>query len=242
MNSSKTEIRDRTMIEKSTLEFLDDLRRNNYKEWFHANRSRYDAARENVLATAQRLVEGINRFDPSLGCPDVRQLIYRINRNLRFSADKRPYKTHFGVVINSDGDRHSSLSGYYMHIEPNGMSVVSCGLYITEENASSLPLIRQAIDTHWEEFSSIVHAPAFRKHIGDLCRDDKVLKRVPRGFRADSPAAEYLKLNHFYAWVHLPDAVVTSPEYLPEALRLFRLMKPLNDFLNRTLRPASPSL
>lgn len=228
------------MIERTTLEFLDDLRRNNYKEWFHANRERYEAARENVLENAERMVEGINRFDPSLGYPDVRKLIYRINRNLRFSADKRPYKTHFGVVLNADGDRHSPLSGYYMHVEPGGMSVVSCGLYMPEEKSGSLKAIREAIDSNWEEFSGIIHAPEFRKRIGDLCREDKVLKRVPRGFRADSPAAEYLKLNHFYVWVHLPDELVTSPEYLPEALRLFRLMKPLNDFLNRIVRPVRP--
>lgn len=225
------------MIEKSTLEFLDDLRRNNYKEWFHANRARYDAARENVLDNAAQLVEGIDRFDPSLGRPDVAKLIYRINRNLRFSADKRPYKTHFGVVMNADGDRHSPLSGYYMHVEPGGMSVVSCGLYITEEHAASLNKIRQAIDTHWGEFSAIVHDPVFRENVGDLCRDDKVLKRVPRGFRADSPAAEYLKLNHFYVWKQLPDALVTSPDYIPEALRLYKIMKPLNDFLNGFIRP-----
>ncbi len=225
------------MIEKSTLEFLDDLRRNNYKEWFHENRARYDAARENVLENAARLVEGINLFDPSLGYPDVTKLIYRINRNLRFSADKTPYKTHFGVVMNSDGDRHSPLSCYYMHIEPGGLSVVSCGLYMPEAMSGKLNEIRQAIDTDWEEFSAIVNDPEFKKHIGDLSREDKVLKRVPRGFSADSPAAEYLKLNHFYAWVHMPDDLVTSPDYIPEALRLFKLMKPLHDFLNRIVRP-----
>jgi uncharacterized protein (TIGR02453 family) len=223
------------MIAKTTLEFLSDLRRNNYKEWFHANRPRYEAAREDVLANAGRLVEGINRFDPSLGTPDLTRLIYRINRNLRFSADKRPYKTHFGVVMNADGDRHSPLSGYYMHVEPDGMSVVSCGLYITEENAGSRNRVRQAIDEHWEEFSAIVHAPSFREHVGDLCREDRVLKRVPRGFSADSPAAEYLKLNHFYVWKQLPDELVTSDRYIPEALRLYELMKPLNDFLNRAV-------
>lgn len=225
------------MIEKSTLEFLDDLRRNNYKEWFHANRARYDAARENVLDNAARLIEGINRFDPSLGYPDAAKSLYRINRNLRFSADKRPYKTHLGLVMNADGDRHSPLSGYYMHIEPGGMSAVSCGIYITEEKAASLGAIRRAIDTDWEEFSAIVDDPVFREHIGDLCREDRVLKRVPRGFRADSPAAEYLKLNHFYVWRLLPDSLVTGPDYISEALRLYELMKPLNDFLNRAIRP-----
>lgn len=223
------------MIERTTLDFLRDLRRNNYKEWFHANRERYDAARADVLANAGELVEGINRFDPTLGSPDLTKLIYRINRNMRFSADKTPYKTHFGVVMNADGDRHSPLSGYYMHVEPDGMSVVSCGLYITEENAESRKRVRQAIDDHWDEFSAIVHDPRFREEFGDLCREDRVLKRVPRGFAADSPAAEYLKLNHFYVWRHLPDELVTSEAYVPEALRLYELMKPLNDFLNRAV-------
>lgn len=225
------------MIAQQTLDFLDDLRRNNYKEWFHANRSRYEAAREDVLENASRLIEGINEFDPSLGYPDVSRAIYRINRNLRFSADKRPYKTHFGVVMNADGDRHSPLSGYYMHIEPGGMSVASCGIYITEDKAAVLPLIRRAIDERWDEFSAIIGNPEFREKVGDLSREDRVLKRVPRGFRADSPAAEYLKLNHFYVWTELPDALVTSPDYIPRALELYRLMKPLNDFLNRAIRP-----
>lgn len=225
------------MIEKETLLFLDDLRRNNYKEWFHANRARYDAAKANVLDNAARLVEGINAFDPSLGYPDVSKLIYRINRNMRFSPDKTPYKTHFGLIMNADGDRHSPLSGYYMHVEPGGMSVVSCGLYMPEAMSGSLAAIRTAIDTHWDEFSAIVNEPEFKEHIGGLSREDKVLKRVPRGFSADSPAAEYLKLNHFYVWKHLPDELVTSPDYIPEALRLYRLMKPLNDFLNRVVRP-----
>lgn len=223
------------MIEKTTLEFLSDLRRNNYKEWFHANRPRYEAARADVLANAARLLDGINRFDPSIGYPDLAPLLYRINRNIRFSPDKTPYKTHFGLVMNADGDRHSPLSGYYMHIEPDGMSVVSCGLYITEEHADSLNKVRQAIDTHWEEFEAIVRSPKFRKNFGDLCREDRVLKRVPRGFSADSPAAEYLKLHHFYVWKRLPDELVTSPAYVPEALRLYALMKPLNDFLNRAV-------
>lgn len=225
------------MIEKSTLQFLDDLRKNNYRDWFQANKVRYDGAKANVLDTAAQLIEGINGFDPSLGYPDPSKLIYRINRNMRFSADKTPYKTHFGLIMNADGDRHSPLSGYYMHIEPGGGSVVSCGLYMPEAIPGTLNAIRQAIDTDWDQFSAIVNDPEFRREVGDLCREDKVLKRVPRGFSADSPAAEYLKLNHFYVWVHLPDELVTSSGYVSEALRLFRLMKPLNDFLNRIVRP-----
>lgn len=225
------------MIQPATLAFLDDLRRNNYKEWFHAHREAYEAARADVLENAAQLVEGINAFDPTLGYPDLPKSMYRINRNLRFSADKRPYKTHFGLVLNPGGDRHSLLSGYYLQIEPGGVSAVSCGIYITEEKAAALPRIRTAIDTHWEEFAAIVHHPAFRTEIGDLSREERVLKRVPRGFRNDSPAAEYLKLHHFYVWRELPDACVTSVGFIDEALRLFRLMKPLNDFLNRALQP-----
>lgn len=225
------------MIQPSTLAFLDDLRRNNYKEWFHAHRAAYEAARADVLENAAQIVEGINTFDPTLGYPDLSKAMYRINRNLRFSADKRPYKTHFGLVLNPDGDRHSPLSGYYLQIEPGGLSALSCGVYITEEKAAILPRIRTAIDTQWDEFAAIIHAPKFRAEIGDLSRTERVLKRVPRGFRNDSPAAEYLKLNHFYLWKELPDEAVTSPGFVDEALRLFRLMKPFNDFLNRAIQP-----
>lgn len=222
-------------IEKSTLDFFEDLRKNNYREWFQANRPRYEAAKANFIEVVAAIMEGINEFDPTIGMHDVKQLMYRINRDVRFSPNKDPYKIHFGAVLNEDGNRRSPLSGYYIHVEPQG-SVVSCGIYMPDAVPGTLPAIRDALDSDWANFSKIIGNKAFKKDLGDLCREDDVLTRVPRGFSPDSPAAEYLKLKHFYVWKRLPDELLTSEDYIPEALRLIKLMKPLNDYFNRIIK------
>lgn len=224
------------MIEKSTLTFLSDLRKNNYREWFQANRPRYEAAKENVLEVSARLMEGLNRFDPSLGLHDPRQLMYRINRDIRFAKDKTPYKTHFGVLMNADGNRRSQLSGYYLHIEPGGGSVVGCGVYMPDAQPGLLRAIRETIDRDWKNFSRIVHGRQFKADFGDLCRADKILTRVPKGFDPDSPAAEYLKMTQFYVWKSIPDKLLSSNGFEDEALRLYAGMVPFNNYMNRIIR------
>ena len=94
------------MINPSTLEFLSELRENNYREWFHSQKPRYEAAKTNVLDTAGQMLDGIRQFDPSLGFPDLRKCIYRIARDTRFSVNKEPYKTNMGVVFSPSGTTH----------------------------------------------------------------------------------------------------------------------------------------
>ena len=219
-------------IERSTLDFLQDLKKNNDREWFHASRNRYEAAKNNVLETASELLVAINRFDSSMGYPDLRRCMFRIARDTRFSADKSPYKTNLGVVFAPDGRVHSPLSRFYMHIEP-GASFVSCGVYLPEPE--TLRSIREAIDDEWETFRAILDRKAFKTNLGDLSREDRVLKRVPTGFDKDSPAAEYVKLTRFYAFKDLDEDTVCSPGYVETAAGLFRIMHPLNEFLNRAI-------
>lgn len=220
------------MIEQSTLDFLKDLRTNNYREWYHAHKPRYEQARNNVLETASEMIGGINRFDPSVGFPDLRKCMFRIARDTRFSADKTPYKTHIGLVFSPDGTTRCRLSVYYLHIEPGG-SFVSCGLYMPDKDY--LKATREAIDDQWNEFSAIVNDRKFKAAFGDLCREDKVLQRVPAGFDKNSPAAEYLKLTAFYVYTRFTDEEVCSPDFAVKALTAFKLMKPLNEFLNRAI-------
>ncbi len=221
------------MIEQSTFDFLKDLRENNYREWFHAQRPRYDAAKANVLATGEELLAGIARFDTTVGLPDLRKCMFRIARDTRFSHDKSPYKTNMGVLFNPDGTTRSPLSAYYIHIEP-GNCFASCGAYMPEKE--TLRAIREAIDDQWEEFSAILGKPAFKKAFGDLAREDKILQRVPQGFDKESPAAEYLKFCSFYVYISFPDNFVCSPEYVPAVLQAFERTQPLNAFLNRAIR------
>ena len=221
------------MINPSTLEFLSELRENNYREWIHSQKPRYEAAQTNVLDTAGQMLDGIRQFDPSLGFPDLRKCIYRIARDTRFSVNKEPYKTNMGVVFSPSGTTHSDLSCYYMHVEPGG-SFISCGVYMP--SADVLKAVRKAIDDDWEEFEAILNDKSFKKAFGDLSREEKVLKRVPAGFAKDSPSADYLKLYHFYVQQPVSDAQLCSERYVAEAVQAFKTTKPLNDFLNRAIR------
>lgn len=219
-------------IEQSTLDFLNDLRQNNYREWFHAQKPRYEEAKRNVLAVASAVIAGINEFDSSLGHLDPKKAMFRIARDTRFSASKEPYKTHFGLAFSPFGIARGRLSCYYMHIDPTEF-FVSCGVYMAPPDV--LKAVREAIDDEWETFHGIISDKTFRKEFGDLSREDKVLKRVPQGFDKDSPAAEYLKLTEYYVWKPLPGTLLTDEKLIPEVLRYFRLMQPLMAFLNRAI-------
>jgi uncharacterized protein (TIGR02453 family) len=124
---------------------------------------------------------------------DASKAIFRINRDVRFSKNKAPYKTNFGASINPGGKK-SMIAGYYVHIEP-GKSFLAAGTYMPE--APYLSAIRQEIDYNLEEFKKIVGAKDFKKEFTSLSVED-ALKTVPKGYDKENPALEFLKLKHFH--------------------------------------------
>jgi uncharacterized protein (TIGR02453 family) len=221
-----------TMIQLTTLQFLKKLAQHNDRDWFHAHREEYDAARGNVIDVATQLLAEINRFD-ALGFYDVRKSMFRIARDTRFSHDKSPYKPNFGVILNAEGNTRSPLSGYYLHVEP-GNCFISCGLYMPPPDL--LKAVRRTIDEDFDIFKKIISKRDFRQAFIDLARDDDALSRVPAGFDKNSPAAEYLKLKHFYVMIALSDKEITASTFVKKATSYYHLMKPFNDFLNNIIR------
>ncbi|MDR1681207.1 MAG: DUF2461 domain-containing protein [Prevotellaceae bacterium] len=219
------------MIQQTTFQFLRDLAAENNREWFHANRADYEAARQNVLDTGRELLTEINKFDV-IGFHDLRKCLFRIARDTRFTADKSPYKTNFGLAFNDEGTTHSDLPGYYLHIEPEH-SFLSCGIYMPVPDV--LKSVRMEIDYNFERFKKTISKKEFKQAFGSLCRDSDTLVRVPNGFNTDSPAAEYLKLKHFYVMVALPDEHLTSPAFVREAARYYRLTAPFKMFLTAAI-------
>jgi uncharacterized protein (TIGR02453 family) len=221
------------MILKSTLDFLKQLSENNYREWFHEHKAEYEAAKQNVLeVTAAMLVE-INKFDKSIALTEPKKCLFRIARDTRFANDKSPYKTNFGVIMNAAGSTRSELSGYYMHIE-QGNCFVSCGVYMPSPPV--LKAIRTAIEEDWSVFSSIINKKAFKEAFGALFRDEDALSRVPQGFDKDSPAAEFLKLKHFYVHRPITNKEICSKDYVSIAAHYYKLMQPLNSFLHGAVK------
>ncbi|MDR3184414.1 MAG: DUF2461 domain-containing protein [Prevotellaceae bacterium] len=221
------------MVEKFTLQFLTQLRKNNYREWFHAHKAEYDKAKLNVLGVTASLLQEIHKFDTTIGLPDPRKCLFRIARDTRFSADKSPYKPNFGAIINPEGNTRCELSGYYLHIEP-GNCFVSCGIYMPSPNI--LKAIRIKIDEEWDAFSAILKKKAFRDAFSTLVHDEDALSRVPAGFDKNAPAAEFLKLKRFYVMAGLSNKEVTGSDFVKRAVALYRLMLPLNTFLNEAAR------
>jgi len=216
------------MINKSTFDFLKQLSANNYREWFHEHRTEYEAAKQNVLEVAAALLAEINKFDKSIGFPDPKKCLFRIARDTRFANDKSPYKTNFGVIMNAAGSTRSELPGYYMHVEP-GNCFVSCGVYMPSPPV--LKAIRTAIEDEWKVFLAIISKKAFKDTFDTLSIDEDALSRVPQGFDKDSPAAEYLKLKHFYVHRPISQKEICSKDYIQTAAQYYKLMQPLNSFL-----------
>lgn len=221
----------KTMIAKSTLQFLKQLRKNNNKAWFDAHRKDYDAARADFAAFIQKLIDGHGKKDPAISHLEAKACMFRINRDVRFSNDKSPYKINFGASINQGGKQSMDMAGYYFHLEP-GASFAGGGIWMPP--ADVLRNIRQEIDYNFDEFKKIVTSKSFKSVFGGLSEEKEYkLTRVPKGYEADNPAAEYLKLKSHLAGINLTDEDLMSPTLVKKTLKAFETLQPLIAFLNR---------
>jgi uncharacterized protein (TIGR02453 family) len=218
------------MLQPNTLTFLKNLKANNNKPWFDANRTAYDAAKADFVNLVAQLIEGLSQLDPAIAeTPlEAKKCVFRINRDVRFSKNKDPYKSHFGAWFNIGGKKVNS-AGYYIHLEP-GHTFVAGGLYMPE--APDLAKTRQEIDYNLAEFEGILQHPDFHKQFGNLSRED-ALSRPPKGYAADNPAVEHLKLKSFTASSPIPDKALTKPDLAKQVLTRFGALQPLVAFLNK---------
>ena len=219
------------MLQPETLQFYDDLSRNNYKEWFHENRTRYDKAKADYLNLAATLLERMKTIEPSLANLQPKQCIFRINRDIRFSTDKTPYKTHLGVVL-SGNKNMSENAGFYLHIDPAG-SFLAGGIYMPPSDA--LKKIRKEISTFYEDLVAVFENPEFKSRFNGFDQEDRLmLKRPPQGYSADDKAIEFLKFKSFTVSKPFDLSMVTDPKGVDFVIDNFKVLKPLNDFLNRS--------
>jgi uncharacterized protein (TIGR02453 family) len=215
-------------IKKTTLAFLSELARNNNRDWFKTNELPYREAKGNFESFIQDVINEIIVFDPIMKGIEVKNCVFRINRDIRFSNDKSPYKTNFGAFIVRGGKKNGDkFAGYYIHLEP-GKSFIAGGAYVPP--APWLNAIREKIDQESETFLKILKQKDFVKYFGEISGEK--LKNPPRGFTSDNPNIEYLKLKSFLAMNEVTDKTVLSTDYLAHVVTVLKTMKPLNDFLN----------
>ena len=213
-----------------TLRFLRALKRNNRREWFNAHRDDYEThVRQPMTAIVERLADDFRAFAPELvASPKVS--MYRIYRDTRFSDNKTPYKTHVAAVFPTRGLLKHEGAGVYFHVSPDEVWVGG-GMYSPQP--AQLYAVREHIAGHSRQLRAILESPGFRRQVGRL--EGETLKRVPRGFPGDHPAAEFLKHRHFIAGAEFPAALAASPKFYGTLLTVFRQVMPLARFLNAPL-------
>ena len=216
-------------ISKPTLDFLTDLKYHNEREWFNANRKRYNEAKSEYERFVQALIERIVDFDPILKGLEAKNCMYRINRDIRFSPDKTIYKTHLGAFIVKGGKKNGDrFAGYYIHIEPGNNSMIAGGAYMPP--MPWLTAIRNNIDEKGESFLKIINDPEFRAVFGEI--EGEKLKGAPKGFSRDNRYIELLRMKSYLASIIISDKDVLNTDFFDFTIEACKVMKPLNDFLN----------
>lgn len=223
---------------KEALAFLRGLARHNTRPWFEAHRDAYERDVKQPMADlVEEMDVRFGRFAPEM-VGDAKRSVFRLHRDIRFSSDKSPYKTHaacwffHGDASSKVGrEAHGGGAGFYFHLQP-GASLVAGGLWMPPR--PGLQRIRAAIARDPRGFERIANSPSLRRRFGGLS-DEAMLKRTPRGFAQDHPAARWLRHQSFTMSRSLSDAQVTGPRLTSILAADYRTMLPFVRWLNRTL-------
>lgn len=214
------------MLQKTTIDFLRSLKRNNDRVWFEKNRGKYELAKSDFEKFVGDMIHELGKSAPVLRTLEVKDCVFRIYRDVRFSKNKVPYKTNMGAYF-AEGGKKSDKAGFYIQVEP-GNSFIAGGSWMPQPPL--LKAIRQEIDYNQEAFEKILKEKSFKKLFGDL--SDTRLKTTPKGYEANHPLIHHLKQTSFIAQMGIDDKLITSKLLVKKSAEAFKSMKPFLDFLN----------
>ncbi len=215
---------------KQVYQFISELTANNNREWFAAHKDEYNKATATFHSFAQRMIDMIATFDSAAAHLSVKDCTYRIYRDVRFSADKRPYKIHMGLFINPPYGKRINTCGYYIHIEP-GHSMICAGTIGLESKV--IKAIRQAIFDNIDEYRAIVESQEFKGYFS--CLGDNFLKTAPKGFPKDWEHIDYIRPRDFIAYQPVDDDFLCSDDIVEKLKKYCIQAKRFNDFINFTI-------
>ncbi len=220
------------MLQASSIKFLKDLELNNNKPWFEENRKKYEATKGDMEALVGNLIPAIAAFDAPIGALQVKQCTFRINRDVRFSKNKSPYKNNMGADF-SAGGKKAAEPGYYFQFQP-GKSFAGGGFYMPAP--PELAKVRQEIDYNFEEWKAILENKTFKKYFPAGLEGMDSLIRPPKGYDESNAAITYLKMKGFFVAKTISDEAIQSKTLVKDIAKTFETMKPLIDFLNRAIQ------
>ena len=221
------------MAAERIFDFLSQIAKNNNREFFAENKQLYLNAKSDMEQLVDSLIRSISVFDSSVSYLQPKDCIYRIYRDIRFSPDKSPYKRHFGAFIAPQGGHRSVLSGYYLHLEPGGHSVLAVGTYGLDKQ--QLAMMRDAIYGGYEEFMELVGKTEVKEAFGDVVSFSTTLKKCPNGYPADFEGVRYLKLKDYGLVANFTDEMVLSSDFADRVVSLCSLAAPFCRFVNSVL-------
>ena len=212
-----------------TFDFLRQLKKNNDKAWFDAHRGEYETAKTDFEKFTGVLLKELIPLEPAFAAQRAKDCTYRIYRDVRFSKDKTPYKTHFGAFF-ARGGRKWEGAGYYLQLEP-GSIFAGGGLWMPQPTL--LRSVRQEIDYSFADFNGIISDKTFKKYFPKI--DGEALQKPPQGYDAANPAIEYLKKKSFTAGYSMQDGDFLEEDAAKKVAVVFITLAPLVNFLNRSL-------
>jgi len=214
------------------LKFLRGLKRNNNRDWFNARKPIYEQQiKAPTLAIVAAINEAMLRFAPDNVQPP-QKAAFRIYRDIRFSSDKRPYKTHQGAWWARSGLEKTSGGGFYFHIGADEV-VIAAGVYMPQRE--QLLAIRRHLELHHEQMRRLLASKRLRSLMSEF--DGQKLTRPPKGFPPDSPAMDLLVCRQWGVAAHLPAETATSPTLLKEIVKRFEAAAPIVELLNTSILP-----
>ena len=228
---------------REILQFLSELSVNNDREWFTANKARYDRLRREFESFSASYIEGLSKIDPALAGLTPKDCIWRIYRDVRFSSDKRPYKEWMGVFPAAatgrpkTGGKKSQRGGYYFHLQP-GNCMFAGGIW--NPSPELLKVLRSEILVNADEVRDIMATPSWKRYFADF-DTNYMLKKEPKGFDLLSveeehrlQVSEWIKRKSYTFSTPLTDEEASAPDLLEHLLNIAAAAKPMNDFLNYT--------
>lgn len=214
----------RTSIPASTLDFLKELHQNNDRDWFAKHKPRYQDELVHMKEFAEVLLDEMSKIDH---IEKIR--VHRIYRDVRFSKNKLPYKSHFGGGLNRATAK--LRGGYYFHIQPNDQSFVAGGFW--GPNGPDLKRIREEIAIDDQPLRKILANRTFKKFFGEL--NGEAVKTAPRGFAKDHPAIDLLRLKQFRVRRTFTDEEIQDPKFLKEVVKTYKAMHPFFNYMSEVL-------
>ena len=210
-------------LPKSLFSFFTDLQQNNNRDWFMEHKPTFKALEAQVKAFGEQLKYQLNQHDHI-----DRFKLFRIYRDVRFSKDKTPYKTHFGLTWHRTKPLYRG--GYYLHLSPKN-NFLACGFW--DPNPTDLKRIRQEIDMDGEEYRSILNNKTFKSVWGEL--QGEAVKTAPKGYAKDHPHIDLLRFKQHIFTINYLDKEICQPDFVDRANKALQAVRPFVDYMSEVL-------